>query len=94
MSNAVLSAVWNRSRSFWESSDLAKEKTSDMVHGRWTRWISRWRRGRARSQQLKARDTSVGVQTEMWLQFTSLSSKTYVNPLIWKQLRSKKVEVK
>ena len=74
----------NRSRSFCESNDLAKVKTSDMVQGKWTRWISRCLRGKALSQQVKARDTSVGVQTEMWLQFTSRSSKTYVRPLIWK----------
>ena len=74
--------VRNRSRSFCESKDLAKEKTRDMVQGKWTKWISRCRSGKARSQQLNAFDTSDGVQTEMWLQLTSLSSKTYVSPLI------------
>lgn len=74
--------VRNRSRSFCDSSDFAKEKTSDMVHGRCTRWISLCRRGRALSQQPKALETSDGVQTEMWLQFTSRSSNTYVSPLI------------
>ena len=39
--------------------------------------------GRARSQQLKALETSVGVQMEMWLQLTSFSSKMYVKPRTW-----------
>ena len=75
--------VLNLCRIFSLSRLLANWKIKFIVHGRWRKWISLCLIGRALSQQAKALETSDGVQIEIWLQLTSFSSKTYVNPLTW-----------
>ena len=68
--------VLNRLLIFSLSRLLANWKISDMVQGRLRKLMSLCLIGKARSQQLKAFETSDGVQIDRWLQLTAFSSNT------------------